>query len=196
MTQYSGIVSSVRVAFATGRTKNVNFRLEQLKNLKRMYEENTNKFLEALHKDLRKSKQESISTEIELLINDLRNVIGNLKKWVKPINGAKDVATILDGVYIYNEPYGVTLIIGAWNFPLQLTLMPLSGAIAAGNCVLIKPSEISSNCAQLIAELIPKYLDNECYKVVLGGVPETTELLKERFDYIFFTGKKEIEICV
>lgn len=80
------------------------------------------------------------------------------------------------------------MVIGAWNYPIQLMFAPVVGAIAAGNCVIIKPSEVASACASLIAELSPNYLDPACYQVYLGGVEETTELLKERFDYIFYTG--------
>lgn len=191
-TQYTNLVNSVRTAYASGKTKNVDFRIQQLKNLQRMYTENEKSILNALDADLKKSKQESITTELEILQNDLRAILMNIQDWVKPINGDKDIVTCLDGVYIYHEPYGIVLIIGAWNFPMQLTLLPVAGAIAAGNCVIIKPSELSTHCSQLIAQLIPKYLDNDCYKVILGAVPETTELLKERFDYIFFTGSPAV----
>nr|XP_023027138.1 fatty aldehyde dehydrogenase-like [Leptinotarsa decemlineata] len=94
----------------------------------------------------------------------------------------------MDTVIIQPEPYGVALIIGAWNYPVQLCLAPLSGAIAAGNTVVLKPSEIAPNTAKVIAQLLPKYLDSKCYHVVNGGIPETTELLEQRFDYIFYTG--------
>lgn len=97
-----------------------------------------------------------------------------------------------DKVYIKSEPYGVVLVIGAWNYPLQLTLLPVCGAIAGGNCVVIKPSEVSPATAQAVADLVPKYLDPECFPVVNGGIPETTALLKERFDYIFYTGSTSV----
>lgn len=98
------------------------------------------------------------------------------------------MVNIMDGVKIYKDPYGVVLVMGAWNYPLQLTLLPAIAALAAGNCVIIKPSEISEHSAKFIADTVPKYLDQECYQVVCGGIPETTELLKHRFDYIFYTG--------
>lgn len=91
-------------------------------------------------------------------------------------------------VLIVSEPYGVALVIGAWNYPMVLALNPFAGAIAAGNAAILKPSELSPKSAALLEELIPKYLDPDCYHVVNGGVPETTELLKQRFDYIFYTG--------
>ncbi|KAJ8929821.1 hypothetical protein NQ314_017419 [Rhamnusium bicolor] len=95
-------------------------------------------------------------------------------------------------VFIYPEPYGVVLIIGPWNYPFMILISPLIGAIAAGNCVILKPSEIAPNTAQLVEKLVPKYLDTNCYHVINGGVPETTQLLEQRFDYIFYTGNSNV----
>jgi len=148
--------------------------------------------IEALAKDLRKSKQEAVLFEIQFLINETKDALFNLHKWTQPEKPGKSLANALDDVVIYNDPYGVVLIIGSWNYPLQLTLLPVSGAIAAGNCVIIKPSEGAIESSQLIAKLLPRYLDQECFHVILGGVPETTELLKERFDYIFYTGSTNV----
>nr|CAD7405601.1 unnamed protein product [Timema poppensis] len=192
MVNFSDIVQRARNAFHSGRTKSVEFREKQLNQLLRLYEENVPEMLTALSSDLRKSKQESLMTEIEYMKNDLINTIRNLREWVKPEKPPKSFVNMLDGVLIYNDPYGVVLIIGAWNYPLQLALLPMAGAIAAGNTVILKPSEVSPASAQLIAKLLPKYLDQECFQVVLGGVPETTQLLKEKFDYIFYTGSTEV----
>lgn len=189
---YQDIVQTARSAFDSGRTKSFEFRRKQLKALYDMYVENERAMLDALESDLRKSKQESIVLEIEYMRNDIRNSLMHLKDWMKPECPAKGFANLLDGVYIFSEPYGVVLVIGAWNYPLQLTLLPVAGAIAAGNCVIIKPSEVASAAAKFMAETIPKYLDNECFHVVPGGVSETTELLKEKFDYIFFTGSSNV----
>lgn len=117
----------------------------------------------------------------------------------------------MDDVLIHKDPYGVVLVMGAWNYPLQLTLLPVVGAISAGNSVIIKPSEIAPATAKLIAELVPKYLNRvilsififgwfyinfnilqDAYPVILGGVEETTQLLKQRFDYIFYTGSTSV----
>lgn len=185
---YSEIVQIARNAFDNGKTKSYEFRIKQLEALLKMYTENLNAILTALHSDLRKSKQECIVLEVEYLKNDLRNCIAKLKEWMKPERPAKSFVNLLDSLYIFSEPYGVALVIGAWNYPLQLTLLPVAGAIAAGNCVIIKPSEVAAATAKFMADTIPKYLDRDCYHVVSGGVPETTELLKEKFDYIFFTG--------
>nr|CAD7425179.1 unnamed protein product [Timema monikensis] len=104
----------------------------------------------------------------------------------------KDLVNVLDGVMINHDPYGVVLVIGTWNYPYLITLGPVAGAISAGNTVIIKPSEVAPATAALIAKLIPKYLDPTCYAVLLGGVKETTQLLKERFDYIFYTGSTNV----
>lgn len=157
------------------------FREQQLRQLMRLYEEHGNEMADALMADLRKHKQEAYLLEIEFLKGDLQNLIDNLKNWTKPeevciivmqcdlkyvlivlnfFQPKKTFVNMMDGVYIYKDPYGVALIMGAWNYPLQLTLLPVAAAIAAGNCVIIKPSECAENCAKFIADFIPKYLDN------------------------------------
>lgn len=179
-------------AFTDGRTIDLAFREKQLDALLRMYVENEDAMCEALAKDLHKCRQESIINEVELLRNDVRSLLMNLRSYAAVEYPEKTFVNALDSVEIHKDPYGVVLIIGAWNYPLQLTLLPVAGAIAAGNCVVIKPSEVSPASAKFIAETIPKYLDNECYHVVCGGVEETTELLKLKFDYIFYTGSTRV----
>lgn len=188
----SQVVEVARAAFQTGTTKDVKFREKQLRSLLRMYGENKTRIIEVLAEDLRKSRQEVEILEIELLTYDLKHTIDSLHEWVKPERPPRSFANWLDKTYLYSEPYGVVLVIGAWNYPLLLTLMPLAGAIAAGNCVVIKPSEVTPASAKFMQEIIPKYLDNECYQVYTGGVSETTELLQEKFDYIFFTGSTHV----
>ncbi|XP_037043027.1 aldehyde dehydrogenase family 3 member B1 isoform X5 [Bradysia coprophila] len=192
MTNYEEIVQTARAAFATGKTRNVEFRERQLKQLMRMYEENTTEMCDALASDLRKHKQEAIVLEVEFLKNDLRHTLMSLREWCKPEEPEKSFVNLMDKVRIYKDPYGVALVMGAWNYPMQLTLLPVGAAIAAGNCVIVKPSEVAPATAKFIAETLPKYIDNECYQVVLGGIPETTELLKQRFDYIFYTGSTRV----
>lgn len=179
-------------AFASGKTRNVDFRMKQLKQLKKMYEENQIEMENALAADLRKHKQEAVVFEIEFLKNDLINTTMNLKEWTQPEEPSKAFINAMDEVKIYKDPFGVVLIMGAWNYPLQLTLLPAQSAIAAGNVVIIKPSEVSPHCAKFMADTIPKYLDNDCYQVICGGIPETTELLKHKFDYIFYTGSTSV----
>ncbi|KAJ8717742.1 hypothetical protein PYW07_005672 [Mythimna separata] len=185
-------VQRARDTFNRGVTRPIKWRLQQLKNLLRMYEENRNAMIEALHKDLRRSKMEAVLLEVDYLINDLKSTIHHLEDWAKPEKPEKGFVNMLDDVVVYNDPYGVVLVIGAWNYPLQLLLLPVSGAISAGNTVILKPSELSQACATFVAETLPKYLDNDAVIVVEGGPQETTELLKHKFDYIFFTGGTSI----
>nr|XP_045622453.1 aldehyde dehydrogenase, dimeric NADP-preferring-like isoform X3 [Procambarus clarkii]XP_045622455.1 aldehyde dehydrogenase, dimeric NADP-preferring-like isoform X3 [Procambarus clarkii]XP_045622456.1 aldehyde dehydrogenase, dimeric NADP-preferring-like isoform X3 [Procambarus clarkii] len=192
MTSNQQILQKAREAFMSGKTRDVEFRKKQLKALKRMYEENEAAFCTALAKDLNKPKQESILLELNLLKDDIRHILARIDGWVKPETLSPNLVTLFDKPVIYHDPYGVVLIMGAWNYPVQLPLLPVSGAIAAGNCVIMKPSEVSPATAELIAELIPKYLDNDCFHVVCGGIAETSELLKERFDYIFYTGSPQV----
>ena len=186
--EYKSDVEALRENFKTGFTKPLEWRLQQLEALDRMYVENLDLFVEALDKDLRKPKWETVSAEIEFLRNDIRGFLANLKDWMKPKNAPKSVLTVMDKAKICPEPYGVVLVMGAWNYPFNLTLGPLAGAICAGNCVVVKPSELTEHSAQLMAMLLPRYVDQRAVKVVQGGIPETTALLKERFDYVFYTG--------
>lgn len=186
------IVKQLRNTFDSGKTRSLDYRKKQLKALGRLLDENEDKIVAALESDLRKSKTESILTEIDMVAGELKEAMQHVKEWDKPVKPPRALANILDSVYIVNDPYGVVLVIGAWNYPLQLSLSPVIGAIAAGNCVLIKPSEVAPATSKFLAENIPKYLDAEAYQVFEGGVPETTELLKQRFDYIFYTGSTTV----
>lgn len=186
------MISRLRNSYDSGKTRPLDYRIEQLKKLKKMYLENQEVIVQALSADLHKCRHESIVMEFMFLVNDLDNILVNIKEWDKPETPEKPFVNILDKLYVFNDPYGVVLVIGAWNYPFQLLLMPVAGAIAAGNCVVMKPSEVASNSAKVISELIPKYLDNDCYQVYTGGVPETTSLLKEKFDYIFYTGSSGV----
>ena len=172
----------------SGKTRPVEWRVKQLQNLLRMMEENETLICEALHKDLRKPRQESMALEIGYIKNDIRGIINNVHKWVADNYVEKNIVTLLDETFIHYDPLGVVLIMGAWNYPIMLSLGPLGGAIAAGNCAIVKPSEIAAASSNIIATLLPRYLDRDCFHVVEGGVPETVELLGEKFDHIFFTG--------
>lgn len=182
------IVHHLRNTFQSGKTKPVEYRIKQLKSLEKMVKENQEEIIKVLLEDLHKNKYESILTEINFVLHEIKYILDNLCDWVKPEKPPKSFANLLDSVYILHDPFGVALVIGAWNYPVQLTLGPVCGAIAAGNCVVIKPSEVASATAKFLADTIPKYLDEDAFQVYLGGIPETTELLKQKFDYIFYTG--------
>lgn len=167
-------------------------REHQLRQLQKMYDECEPEMLAALASDLRKHKQEAMILEIDFLRNDLVHTLQCLREWSQPEKPEKSLVNMMDTVCIYKDPFGVVLVMGAWNYPLQLTMLPVAAAIAAGNTVIIKPSEVAPATAKFIAETVPRYLDQECYQVVLGGIPETTELLKQKFDYIFYTGSSRV----
>ncbi|XP_063401710.1 aldehyde dehydrogenase family 3 member B1-like isoform X2 [Mytilus trossulus] len=188
MASFTELVNGMKTAFRSGKTKSYEWRRQQLEGVLKLMDENREEITDALKKDLHKPKLEAVVFEIDFCRNDLIETMNNLKEWMKPEKVKKSLANFMDTCYIQKEPFGVALVIGAWNYPIQLTIMPMVGAIAAGNCVLLKPSEVSWNTAQLLEKLIPKYLDNDCVKVVNGGVAETTALLKERYDYVFYTG--------
>ncbi|CAG9812694.1 unnamed protein product [Phaedon cochleariae] len=186
------LVENTRKAFRSQRTLSYSFRREQLRNLLRFFDNEAEAICEALYKDLKKPKAESMAGEICMVRREVAGALSNLKSWMEPEEVKKTVANFFDDLYVYNDPYGVVLVIGAWNYPVQVCMIPVVGAIAAGNCVIIKPSEVASATAQTLATLLPKYLDPEFYPVFLGGIEETADLLKNRFDYIFYTGSTEV----
>ncbi|XP_078331765.1 aldehyde dehydrogenase family 3 member B1-like isoform X3 [Crassostrea virginica] len=188
MADYSEMIAGLRKAFNSGVTKTYEWRKKQLEGVLTLLDENRDRIAQCLKDDLNKPSLEAAVYEIDFSRNDLIETMNNLKDWMKPEKVKKGLLNIMDTAYIQREPYGVALVMGAWNYPIQITVVPLFGAIAAGNCVVLKPSELAGSTAKALEELIPKYLDNECVKVVNGGIPETTALLKERFDYIFYTG--------
>uniref|UniRef100_A0A3Q1I6M7 Aldehyde dehydrogenase n=1 Tax=Anabas testudineus TaxID=64144 RepID=A0A3Q1I6M7_ANATE len=186
------VVDRLRSAFRSGVTMPEQFRRTQLTNLMSMIKDNEEQILNALYKDLAKPKFEAILSEVDMVINELHYAMSNFKSWMQPEYVSKNLATKVDDCFVQREPLGVVLIIGAWNYPLQLVLLPMIGAIAAGNCVVLKPSEVSAATDNVVAELVPKYLSQDCYAVVRGGAEETKALLKNRFDHIFYTGSQTV----
>ncbi|XP_026213291.1 aldehyde dehydrogenase family 3 member B1 [Anabas testudineus] len=192
METQSQVVDRLRSAFRSGVTMPEQFRRTQLTNLMSMIKDNEEQILNALYKDLAKPKFEAILSEVDMVINELHYAMSNFKSWMQPEYVSKNLATKVDDCFVQREPLGVVLIIGAWNYPLQLVLLPMIGAIAAGNCVVLKPSEVSAATDNVVAELVPKYLSQDCYAVVRGGAEETKALLKNRFDHIFYTGSQTV----
>lgn len=188
MDDVKSIFAGLKATFETERTLDLAWRDEQLAALQRMMAECEQEFLDALKKDLGKHPQEAWSTEISFVDADASYSRKNLKRWARP----RKVATPMMGKpgrsWLQPEPLGVVLIIGAWNYPLQLTLAGLAAAISAGNCAVIKPSELAPATSEVTARFVPQYLDNDCVKVVEGGVPETTALLELPWDHILYTG--------
>lgn len=181
-------VSNLRNCFMSGKTRDKAWRIAQLKAVKAMTQENEQAILTALEKDLGKCQLEAYSAEIGYIIGEIDHTLRHLQQWMKPRSVRTPIVAMPGKSFIQPEPYGVALIIGAWNYPYQLTIAPFVAALAAGNCALLKPSELATHTSALLAELVPKYLDKDAVTVVEGGVAETTEILKQRFDYILYTG--------
>lgn len=185
---FSEVVHHLRLSFNQGKTRPVGQRIQQLKQFQRMLQENKALFVEALQQDLRKPAFEATMMEYTVLFAESIKFIENLPAWVAFQQTDSDLLNKFNTCGIQYEPYGVALIIGAWNYPLLLSLQPLLGCIAAGNCAILKPSELSPATASLIESLVPRYLDEDCVRVINGGKEETSALLRERFDFIFYTG--------
>jgi len=168
--------------------------VNQLKQLKKMLEDNMDMFSRALMFDLAKNAPNAFVQELGLILHDVKEAISNVKSWMSPSSVSTPLVQVkgLTTSKIHMEPFGVVLIIAPWNYPLMLSLQPLIGAIAAGNCVCIKPSELAPASARLLADLLPRYLDARCVMVAEGAVPETTALLAQRWDHIFFTGSTNV----
>lgn len=185
---YEEILNGQRKFFKSGKTLEVKFRKKQLIKLKEMITDNESRILAALRDDLNKSDMEGYLTEVGFVLNELDYMIKRLERFASPKAVKTPIAYFSSKSYIMSEPYGVVLILSPWNYPFQLTMAPLVGAIAAGNCVIIKPSEHSPHTTALIDELITEFFDERYIKVIQGEIPQTQVLLKEKFDYIFFTG--------
>eukprot|EP00795_Rhopilema_esculentum_P015399 gene15399-6639_t len=185
---YSDIVHHLRLSFNQGKIRPVEQRIQQLKQFLKMMTENKELFVEALHQDLRKPAFEATMMEYTVVVAELTKFIDNLPSWAAFQRTDADLMNKFNTCGIQYEPYGVALIIGAWNYPLLLLLQPLIGCIGAGNCAVLKPSELSPVTASLIESLVPRYLDEDCFRVIAGGKDETSALLRERFDYMFYTG--------
>ncbi|KAI9301070.1 Aldehyde/histidinol dehydrogenase [Cunninghamella echinulata] len=183
------IVQRLKKTFDAGLTKDVDFRKQQLRGLLRFLDEKREEIYEALWHDLKKHKVECNVAEVSSIIDECEYMIKNLNKFTKPVNTTKRFKmNAMDKTFIRKEAKGVVLIIGAWNYPVNLLLMPFVGALAAGNCVLLKPSEVSAYTASVITKYLPEYLDKRAYAFVNGGVAETTVVLEQKFDHIFYTG--------
>jgi aldehyde dehydrogenase (NAD+) len=184
----AGLVEGLQKTFDSGVTRSAEWRLNQLRQMLRMLQDEEASFLEALASDLGKCNAEGFIAETGFVMHELQIAIKNLRRWMRPRRVKAPIVVQPGKAKIYAEPLGVTLIIAPWNYPLQLALSPLLGALAAGNCAVIKPSEIAPATSAVLAKLLPKYLDRDAVVVVEGGVPETTALLEQRFDLVFYTG--------
>ena len=184
----ANLVEGVRAAFSKGMTRPLAWRKHQLERMIAMLEENEDSFLEALAHDLGKPRPEGFITDIAFVISEIELMLKNMKKWNKPERVPTPLVSMPAKSVRIPEPLGVVLVIAPWNYPVQLLLVPAAGALAAGNAVVMKPSEVSSATSEVLTRLVPRYLDNDAVAIVEGGVAETTALLEQRFDHIFYTG--------
>jgi len=191
-TDVAKTVARLRLTFATGKTRNLDWRKDQLGALKQLLVENEAKIADALEKDLGRSPFEAWLADVANTAGEAAYAAKNVAKWAKRRHRRLEMSQLPGRGWIEYEPYGTVLIIGAWNFPFALTLGPAVGAIAAGNTVLLKPSEVAPASSALMAELVPRYLDNDAIAVIEGDGAVSQELIAQGFDHLLFTGGTEI----
>ncbi|MCQ4637734.1 aldehyde dehydrogenase [Anaerovorax odorimutans] len=190
--KYERLLERQRTFFCSGKSKEYSYRINALKALREAlvyYEEEIN---QALLEDLNKSPYETFITEYGLALQQIRLAERKLKGWMKPLRKKVGITGLPGKAYELAEPYGVALIISPWNYPLSLAIQPLIGAIAAGNCCIMKPSELSPHTSNMLAKIVARAFSEEYVAVVLGGKEESERLLEQRFDYIFFTGSTAV----
>jgi len=192
MLNYTEIVQRQRDYFNTHETKSVAFRVAQLKKLQGLLKAYEPIFYEAIYADFKKSEFDTYASEFSQIYDSLRDAIKNISGWAKRKPIKTNFFNIPGKSFIVSEPLGVSLIIGAWNYPYLLSFSPVVGAMAAGNTVVLKPSEIPAATSRAIAQMINTHFPPDYMTVLEGGVPETTEILKQHFDKIFFTGSTTV----
>lgn len=186
------VILSQKEFFKTQQTKNIKFRKMYLEKLKGLIIKNENLLYEAIYKDFGKSKFDTFTTEISFILNDIDYYLKNLKSLCKPKKIRTNLANQIGKSRIHPEPLGNILVIGAWNYPYQLSFSPVIAALAAGNCCILKPSEIAENTMKAMSKIINEHFPPEYLYVYEGGIDETAELLKLKFDKIFFTGSTKV----
>jgi len=189
---YNKIIQKQRLFFNTNSTKDISFRVKELRRLKSIIRKNETLLYNAIYGDFKKSKYETYVTELSIIYHEIDLALVKSKKWSRKKRVFTSLSNIPGKSYIIPEPYGTVLILGAWNYPYQLSLVPAIAAIAAGCTVILKPSEVPSQSSAALSFLINKNFDPNFFKVIEGGVKETTELLKIKFDKIFFTGSTHV----
>ena len=185
-------LAGLRAHFQSGATRSLEWRMARLAALAEMIRKHRDNFEQALQEDLGKCPTEAWITEVGFSLNEVKHAQKNLSRWLKPEKVSTPWVNLPGSSRVQREPFGVTLIIAPWNYPFQLSLAPLVGALAAGNTAMLKPSELAPHTSAELARRIPEFLDAEAVTVVEGGVDVTQELLAERFDMIFFTGSTRI----
>ncbi len=188
----AGLLDRLRGTFSSGRTKPLAWRLEQLSGLRRMMNEAEGELLEALKVDLGRPRVEAFAADLGHTKGELRHLHRHVGSWMKAKRVKVPLAAAPARAFVQPEPLGVALVIAPWNYPIQLLVEPIAAAIAAGNCVVGKPSELAPACSAALARLFARYMDRDAIVIVEGGVDETTALLADRWDHIFFTGSTAV----
>ncbi len=168
----AALVARLRAGFATGRTRPLAWRVEQLTRLRALFTENREAIADALHSDLRKPRPEAYAAEVDLPVHEIDHTLAHLERWLAPTRLDREaLAGLPEGstAGTQYEPLGTVLVIAPWNYPIQLSLVPMAGALAAGNAVVLKPSELAPATSALMARLVPRYLDPEAVAVVEGA---------------------------
>lgn len=188
----AGLVQELRASFRSGLTRPLSWRRAQLAQLRRLLREGEAELLDALATDLGKPAIEGWATDIGFVDGEIRNMERNLGAWTRDRSVSLPLKMRPGRARLVPEPLGTVLVIAPWNYPVQLLLLPMATAIAAGNCVVGKPSELAPTVSAALARLVPRYLDERAVRLVEGGVDETTALLAERWDHIFYTGNGRV----
>ncbi len=186
------IVNRQHQFFERGDNRGISFRKEQLRKLKALLQDHEDSFSEALHADFKKPSFETYGTELFVIYREIDHILSNLSTWAQPQKVSSSFINFPSRNYIYPQPYGVSLVIGAWNYPLQLAINPALASMAAGNCTIVKPSEMTPHTSELIAEIINSFFDPGYLKVIEGDAEITQSLLDQPLDYIFFTGSARV----
>src|SRR5471030_224485 len=191
-TNFEQVVARHRACFLSGKTQPAEWREQQLAAVQAMVTERASEFYDALWKDLRRNRVDAAVADLNAIADEAAYARRHVRRWMKPQREGTPFFLWPGRTTVRFDPLGVGLIIGAWNYPIQLMLSPLIAALSGGNAAVLKPSEVSPASADALARLVPQYLDKEAVSVVTGGVAETTALLEQKWDHIFFTGGTSI----
>jgi aldehyde dehydrogenase (NAD+) len=189
---YGELIDGLRQTFESGRTRPLEWRKQQLRGLVDFLTDQEDELTAALAADLGRPPFEAYGTDIGIVRMHIRDIGRKLDGWAKPTKVFPGLLSLPGTAEVIHEPLGVTLVIAPWNYPIQLLLEPVAAALAAGNCVVAKPSELAPASSETMARLLPRYVDTDAVLVVEGGVPETTALLEQPWDHIFFTGSTSV----
>lgn len=189
---FGELIGELRASFDHGHTRPLEWRRAQLEGLVRLLDENGGELIAALEQDLGRPEIEAYGADIGATKNEIGYLARHFEKWVRPRRVRLPLASLPGRGRVLRDPLGVALVIAPWNYPIQLLLEPMAAAIAAGNAVVAKPSELAPATSAALARLVPRYVDDAGVTVVEGAVPETTALLEQRFDKIFFTGSTRV----